>query len=428
MKWRYNTIAWCFAILLVSISVLGQAKDSRNLQSISFNEYLQRVLADNLSLAAQKYEVDIAQAQVMAAKIMPDPELSFAWFDNQQKRLDMGYGFEVELAWDLELGGKRKARSALALDQLELTQLELLEFLEDLRAQSTIMYFKVLQNKAIVDIQRSSYESMLQIAQSDSIRFNLGQISQVSAVQSKLEASSMWNDLKDAEDELFETLLELNALMSNTSEVLVEPQGDFTALDRLFSLEELLEKSAYTRIDLQIAKQNISLSGKEIKLARAEKVMDLGLSLGVEGNSYAQNIIAPTPSHTVVKVGVSVPLKFSNKRESGVKIAQYTNQMSLLNYQELEISARMQIKAAYQNYLTKQSQISGFQKGMLNQAKEVYQGVHYSYLRGASSLLEVLEAQRTYNETQISYADTLLQYAISLVELERAVGIWDIDF
>ena len=52
----------------------------------------------------------------------------------------------------------------------------------------------------------------------------------------------------------------------------------------------------------------------------------------------------------------------------------------------------------------------------------------YSYQRGASSLLEVLEAQRTYNETQQAYAEALFDYASALVELEHAVGIWDIDF
>ena len=65
---------------------------------------------------------------------------------------------------------------------------------------------------------------------------------------------------------------------------------------------------------------------------------------------------------------------------------------------------------------------------MLEEAKQVYEGIKYSYQRGASSLLEVLDAQRTYNETQQAYAETLFGYASALVELENAVGIWDIDF
>jgi cobalt-zinc-cadmium efflux system outer membrane protein len=51
----------------------------------------------------------------------------------------------------------------------------------------------------------------------------------------------------------------------------------------------------------------------------------------------------------------------------------------------------------------------------------------YSYKRGQSSLLEVLNAQRTYNDVQHDYYGTLHDYAVALVELERAAGIWDIN-
>ncbi|MHC5353157.1 TolC family protein [Myroides sp. LJL115] len=429
MKLKYIKLLVCISVFL--LSPLGRAQQIEQVVTtpITYQEFLQRVFSDNFSLAAQRFEVDIANAQVVASKIMPDPELSFAWFDNQQKRLDMGYGFEAEVSWDLELGGKRKARNQLALNQLELTQLELREFFENLRAQSTISYFQALQNMEIVAIQKSSYESILQVSQSDSIRYSLGQISQVSAIQSKLEASNMLHDLEDALDELNTSLLDLNTLVSNTNtNELFSPLGDFNHFERLFSLEELLQTAQYNRVDLMVAEQSISVADKEIILAKKEKVIDLGLTLGVETNSYAQNIIAPTPSHTVVKAGVSVPLKFSNKRESGVKSAQYSHEMALLEYKNLLIQANTEIQGAFKNYLTKQKQIYRYQSGMLVEAKQVFEGIRYSYLRGSSSLLEVLEAQRTYNDTQVSYANTLLEYAISLVELERAAGIWDIEF
>ena len=53
-------------------------------------------------------------------------------------------------------------------------------------------------------------------------------------------------------------------------------------------------------------------------------------------------------------------------------------------------------------------------------------GKIYSYDRGETSLLEVLNAQRTYDEVRILYIETLYNYAASLVELETSAGIWDI--
>ena len=54
-------------------------------------------------------------------------------------------------------------------------------------------------------------------------------------------------------------------------------------------------------------------------------------------------------------------------------------------------------------------------------------GKIYSYNRGEVSLLEVLDAQRTYDEVQAQYIETLFNYSSALVEFERSAGIWDIE-
>ena len=422
----------CLVIIFLSSSLAIEAQNGYSPQRetpIDYSQFISKVFEDNLQYAAQKYQVNIAQAQVEAAKILPDPQLSFAWFDNQQRRLEMGYGFEAELSWDLELGGKRKARKNLAVNEKELVDLELRDYFESLRLQSTLLYLKALQQQIIVDIQHSSYESLLQVSKSDSIRFNLGQISQVSAVQSKLEADNMFHDLQDAILDYQSSILELNALINNiTSKELFTPKGDFTNFNRVFSLDDLLETAVLNRSDLLVAKQSTLVSQKQVDLAKAQRVIDLGLSLGVESNAYVSNVIAPTPSYTAVKAGISVPLKFSNSKESGVKTAVFQQEQALLYYQAMEVETIAEVTQAFEQYLNKQNQISRYENGMLSQAKEVFNGIRYSYLRGASSLLEVLEAQRTYNETQLAYASTLFEYASALVELERAVGIWDVQF
>jgi cobalt-zinc-cadmium efflux system outer membrane protein len=286
-----------------------------------------------------------------------------------------------------------------------------------------------MQNKMLYDIQKDSYESMLQVAKSDSIRYSLGQISKVDAIQSKLEAKSMLNDLQDADDTWENSLMEVrNIISAYRVDTVYLPTGDFSQFVRLFALEDLIVTAQNNRADYLVAQQNKVVAGRQVALARAERVIDLGLNLGVENNSFVKNAVAPTPGNTVVKAGVSIPLKFSNRREAGLKTALYEERQAELEYDIIELELEKEINQAYRNYLTKQKQIQRFENGMLEEAKQVFEGIKYSYQRGASSLLEVLDAQRTYNETQRAYAETLFGYAESLVELEKAVGIWDIDF
>ncbi|WP_353101987.1 TolC family protein [Myroides odoratus] len=407
----------------------GHTEQATNKSTLTYKEFLSKMVVNNLSYAAEKYNINIAEAEVQAAKAFPDPELSFGWTDNQQKRMQMGYGFEAELSWDLELGGKRKARKNLAHDQKVLAELELQEFFHTLRAESTVTFLEAMQNKMLYDIQKDSYESMRQVAQSDSIRYSLGQISKVDAIQSKLEAKSMLNDLQDADDAWENSLIEVrNIISARRIDSIYLPVGDFNQFVRLFALEDLIVTAQNNRADFLVAQQNKVVAGRQVALARAERVIDLGLNLGVENNSFVKNAVAPTPGNTVVKAGISVPLKFSNRRDAGLKTALYEERQAELEYDMVELELEKEITQAYRNYLTKQKQIQRFENGMLDEAKQVFEGIKYSYQRGASSLLEVLDAQRTYNETQQAYAETLFGYAESLVELEKAVGIWDIDF
>jgi len=141
-----------------------------------------------------------------------------------------------------------------------------------------------------------------------------------------------------------------------------------------------------------------------------------------------RNVIAPTPSTATVNAGISIPLKFSNRRSGDLRGAQYGALQAEQEYKQTELEIQTEVKQRYQHYMATQKQVRQYEKGLLIEAKAILDGKIYSYQRGETSLLEVLDAQRTHNETQQGYYQTLYNYASSLVELERAAGIWDINF
>ncbi len=141
-----------------------------------------------------------------------------------------------------------------------------------------------------------------------------------------------------------------------------------------------------------------------------------------------RNVVAPTPSHTPISVGVSIPLKFSNKHNSELKIAKFNQQQIEYEYAQIENQIAIEVTQAFRQYNTMRKQLLEFNDGILEEAKSILEGRTYSYNRGENSLLEVLDAQRTYNEIQQNYYQTLFNTAAALVELEKAAGIWDILF
>jgi cobalt-zinc-cadmium efflux system outer membrane protein len=423
-KWRVLAL-----LLLLSKYATAQIDTTFHKKAIHFLNFIGLVGKNNLSYAAQKFNVNIAEAGIETAKVFPDPQLDFAWFDNGQRRMGMGYGFNSTIGWTLELGGKRKARIDLAQSQTALSQYLLLDYFRNLRADATISYLTAVQYKLLFDVQLSSYQSVQKLAQSNHIRAKLGSITAVDAKQSQLEAGIMLNDVLQAEASWKNSLVNLSLLLgTKTTDTLLLPQGDLSKFERNFTLSKLVIEAQNTRADLLAALQNKTVSRNILKLAEANRVIDLGLSTGATYSSYSTNIVAPTPSFVQLGAGVSIPLKFSNNHHGELKAAYYNGLQAETQYRQIELQIQAEVTQAYFNYIASQKQVSQFNTGLLNEAKAILEGKIYSYERGETSLLEVLNAQRTYNDVQQGYYQTLYRYAVALTELERATGIWDINF
>lgn len=422
MKIRVYFIIGMTLLLSMTNKVQAQEKEVLN-----FEEYLSLVGKKNLGYAAQKYNIGMAEASIQTASMFPDPQLDLETTNNGIKE-NMGYVYGASIGWTLELGGKRKARVNLAKDQSELSKIQLQDFFRNLRADATLGYLEALKSKAILEVQQDSYKNILQLAKSDSIRYRLGTISLVTSKQSKLEAASLLNEIYQAESAEQQALTGLAVFLSDGKITDRDVAGDFNAFNRDFNIDDLIIQALNTRADLLAAKQNTQVAKSQINLEKANRKIDLGINAGAERHTEATNEIAPSPTVNAVKLGLSIPLKFSNRRNAGVKIAEMAHSQAALEYHQIEQGIQAEVMQAYQQYMATQKQVKQFHNGMLTEAKSILDGITYSYKRGESSILEVLNAQRTYNGVRKDYYQALADNATALIELERRAGIWDINF
>ena len=296
-----------------------------------------------------------------------------------------------------------------------------------MKADATIGFIESLYQKEILKVKENSFEMMNQLAKSDEVRFKLGEISETDARQSRLEAQTMKNEVMQAETEFSTSKIRLALFTGNDQETL-STEGDLKSFQRDFDLIDLMEQALLNRTDYLTALQSKNVSQRLIELAKANRAIDLGISFGVEHSTEVRNLDAETPQFTQLRGGISIPLKFSNRLNNEVKIAQMQLKQSELQYKQIELEIKTQVRESYQLYESYKKQLKQFDVEMLKNADLILDAKKYSYKRGNSSLLEVLDAQRTYNEIQDQYLETLFNCASSLVELERAVGIWDIEF
>jgi cobalt-zinc-cadmium efflux system outer membrane protein len=415
------------SFVLFASCLVGLAGHAQEKRLLTLGEFLKNVGRANIAYAAERYNVEIAEANLSAAGVFPDPELSVSYANHQDWALRMGYGVEAELSYTLELGGKRKARMRLAQKQKGLTMALLDDYFRKLRADAALVFFRALRQRRLCEILSASHAQMLALAQADSLRLRLGVVTEVDARQSRLEAAAMLNEVYAAEGDLHVVWLELawlqgDRLMGGLDSL----AGTLDAFGREFDLPSLVVTAQNNRADLQAALWAKDVSQQSLRLAEANRVIDLGVSLGGGYSSEVLNVIAPAPAFVGVTAGVSIPLRLSNANRGGVRAARLVAMQSDRLYEGVELQICSDVLRANSAYATACRRVEQFGAGLLADAQMILQSKVYSYGRGETGLLEVLNAQRTYNDVQRSYNETLYERAVALVELERACGIWDI--
>ncbi len=410
---RYNILI----ILLIYImynEVPAQTIGNMPSQELNFREYLTRVGKNNLNYLAEQLNVDIAQAEIIAQKVLPDPDLEFEAADET---------FSLGLGYSLELGNKRGARVKLARSMAEYEKLSLEYYFQELRAESANLFLEAILQRELLHVKTDSYEYMRQLSQSDSLRFAHGEITENDVRQSRLEASALLNEVYEQEAAYKSALAVLNLYMGLTTDTLTVPAGTWDLLDREFDLSALIKEGLEKRIDLLASEKGIEISTNEYKLTRAERRPDIGLSL-----SYERDWNGFLPPSRSLTGGVSIPLKFSNINKGAVKAARFRIEQSNIRKRDLALQIRTEISQAWYNFEAEKKKANQYKTGMLEESQKVLDGMVYKYKRGESSILDVLIAQRTHNDVREQYLETMKGYASALVELEKACGIWDVEF
>jgi cobalt-zinc-cadmium efflux system outer membrane protein len=203
------------------------------------------------------------------------------------------------------------------------------------------------------------------------------------------------------------------------------PSSHLHDVFREFALDKLIIEAQNNRADLLTALQNKDVSEKALVLKHKERNTDLDLKIGFS-NYYISGVTSPAT--TGIIAGIGIPLKFSNFNKGEIKMAEFKVQQAEELFKQVELQILVEVKQSWEFYLDYCNQVGNFNNGLLENAEKVRKGKIYSYQRGETSLLEVLNAQRTYNDIQTTYYETRFNQAASLVELEKAAGIWDISF
>ena len=123
---------------------------------------------------------------------------------------------------------------------------------------------------------------------------------------------------------------------------------------------------------------------------------------------------------------LGVPLPFSRIYRGELQGAQATQAQRKAESAARALQVEVELRQSLVRYRAAAARVALYDQGLLKDAERVQQATLYTYQKGGATLLEVLAAQRTLDELQLSYYEALAEHARSLVAVELAAGRWDV--
>jgi cobalt-zinc-cadmium efflux system outer membrane protein len=395
---------------------------------ITFPKFMRQVEEANLALAAQRYNVPIAEAQLTAASVYPDPTFG------------AGYGGDVSgnrqvttysgsLTQTVVLGGKIGAREQTAAATLKAANAGLSDYLRTLRGQAANAFIDGLVGILRLHREVKSLERSRQLVELNTERLRKREISEDGLMRVRVSELETHSDLFDSQSALHESLGGLAVFMGTSrNDGLVAPVGNLEGPARTFSLQELVEKAIITRGDVLAAQYALQSARTGYRLAEANRVPDLTVSGGYAHLTRVTNPIDPSPAWDGLAMFLSIPIPLSNLNKGDLQAAYYGELQAGKALQAAKLQAETDVRTAYEQYSLSVERAQLFASELLGDSDRLYKSQLFKLEKGQVTLVEVLDAHQALDQLYFDYYNALSARAKALVALEQAAGIWDVDF
>jgi outer membrane protein, heavy metal efflux system len=261
---------------------------------------------------------------------------------------------------------------------------------------------------AVKDLE--SFERTVNISED---RYKAGDISEADLLKIKLQLLQFQTDVAGAEVAKVQALASLRQLLGYDAVTAdFEVEGELSYQSLPVSLDDLRLRALKLRPDLLAALQSVRAAQSQIALAKANGKVDLTTTI-----SYSH--VADLNS---LSASFSIPLPIFDRNQGEIARTGFALTQSQETAQAASDTVLTDVRNNYEAFSTNQRIVQLYLSGYLKQAEDSRNISEYAYKRGAASLLDFLDAERSYRSTQLSYRQTLANYLLSIEQLKEAVG------
>ncbi|MCR4031525.1 MULTISPECIES: TolC family protein [Flavobacterium] len=386
-------------------------------------------LEKNISLISEKLNIDIADAQVIQAKLWPNPTFTVGeinlWSNATAQQLPVLWGnygrtqqVNAELEQLIQTAGKRKKMIAMEKVSAEIAKEYFKTFLRNLKIEFRENLTDLQYNQAQEEVyqnQLSSMQTLLKAYKNQVAQGNVGKGEYVRLKATELQFLKEINDLQKENNSLQKELKVLMNLPA-TSFIKLTDEG-FVPVNKNIeeiNLANLMESAIENRPDMKVLKLGNEYNDNKYKYERAMRTPDVTLGVSYDRGASLMN--------DFVGIGFSLDLPFFNRNQGNIKAAKIAIDQGKLLTEEKTLSVQSEVLNAYQDFITTKKLYESADASFEGDLDKLLESYRRNFMQRNTSMLEYLDFVNAYLDNKSILLNSKKDLNKNLEELRYITG------
>lgn len=417
MRSKYCRIVAATATLFLFVAAaLGQTTTR-----ITLEQAVDLALAHNHSLKASRTLILQNQAQEITANLRPNPTLGLdtqfipvfspQYFTHDY--VDNSQQYDVGLSYLFERGHKRQSRLQAARDTTAVTRAQVADAERTLAFNVGQQFVSVLLAESTLQFALEDLKGFQQTVDISEAQLKAGYIGEGDYLKIKLQLLQFQTDVSSARLAKVQALVALRALLGyNSVPADFDVVGDLEFQLLKGNVEDFQARALRERPDFRAAELGITAAQSQIQLAKANAKVDV---TGTYDFDHAAGV-------NTASVFASFALPIFDRGQGEIARTGHALTQAQEQQQAASDTVLSDVANAYEAVRSNEEIVQLYTSGYLKQAQDSRDISEYAYKRGAASLLDYLDAERSYRSVQLAYRQALASYMTAIEQLKEAEG------
>jgi outer membrane protein, heavy metal efflux system len=401
-------------VVPLTLALAAEASAQTSFDRLTLDEAITLATRESPVLRAKQSEYRAVQANEVTAALRPNPTASYAAEQlNFGRATDSAQQHTASLSQLIETGGKRRRRIESARAATEVTGYELADVRRQLIYQVRKAFTDILTARANLALADQGLRILDDVERLQRLRAERGDISELELLRIQVQRFAFERDAADARAALQAGRIGLRAILGpERVPENVDVVGDLTYREFTRSRDDLEALALANRPDVRAAEAGRARARADYNLARANASWDFAPQVEYQRIG----------TDNTIGFGVSMPLRIFDRNQGEIARTRAEIDRADAVRDATVLDVRRDVASALSTVTIESDKLRLLREVYLPKARQARDTVEFAYRRGGVSLLDFLDAQRTYRETALEQVRALGNYVTAIDALEAAVA------